>query len=103
MIFFFSCVVDKVRIHPELLPLLTDGLIGLGNCKGTLLDQWSTSKAVRQNVLGVCLGKGGELTSLPSPAVPVGYISMGMDFKEKFDQRNSVWSKLTNPGKMYVS
>jgi len=95
-------VVDKVLIHKEILPLLTDGLMGLGNCKGTLLDQWTTSKAVRQSLLGVCLAKGVEWTTLPSPAAPVGYISMGMDFKEKFDQYKSVWSKLTDPGKMCV-
>lgn len=95
-------MVEKLNVHSEILPLTTDGLLGLGNCKGTLLDQWSTRKAVNQNILGVCLGKGVEWTALPSPATPVGYISMGMDFKERFDQSNSVWAKLTDPGKMCV-
>jgi len=94
----FSCVTDKVRTSIEQLPLLTDGLIGLGNCKGTLLDQWTTSKSVSQSVLGVCLAKGVDWTAQLSPATPVGYIAMGKDFKEKFDKSNSVWSKLTNAG-----
>ncbi|XP_024379978.1 aspartyl protease APCB1 isoform X2 [Physcomitrium patens] len=64
----------------------TDGIIGLGNCKKTLGDQWTTNKVISQNVLGVCLAKGPG---------PVGYISLGVNFKKKFEESTSVWSKLT--------
>lgn len=93
-------MIGKAALPTKLdgIPLLTDGLIALGNCKGNFLDQWTRSKAVRQGVLGVCLAKGVDWTALPNPTTPVGYISMGMDFKEKFHKSNSLWSKLTPPG-----
>jgi hypothetical protein len=60
-----------------------------------------TSNAISQNILGVCLAKELQWhwSILPaSPAAPVGYISLGMDFEEKFDQRKSDWAKLIDPG-----
>ena len=84
---------------PIILQPLTDGIIGLGNCKGTLMDQLFESNAISQNLLGVCMAKGTQLSMLPaSPRAPVGYISLGMDFKEKFNQHKSDWVKLIDPG-----
>jgi hypothetical protein len=94
-------VVQKSVKGPIVLRSLTDGIIGLGNCKGTLMDQLLTSNAISQNILGVCLAKELQWhwSILPaSPAAPVGYISLGMDFEEKFDQRKSDWAKLIDPG-----
>ena len=95
-------MLEKVLEIQEQLPLTTDGMIGLGHCKGSLMDQLSTSKAIGQNVLGICLEKSVDWNIQPSrrgaPGRPVGYISMGMDFEKKFDQSKSVWVKLTNPG-----
>lgn len=79
----------------EQVPLITDGLIGLGNCKGTLMEHWSKSNVISQNVLAVCLAKELERNTTISPATPRGFISLGNDFKEQFD-RNSVWSKLAD-------
>ena len=97
-----SCVVTKLLKSLEALPLHTDGLIGLGNCEGTLMEQLLKSKAISQNVLGVCLGQGVPYWSKPpptdSPAAPVGYVSLGVNFEEKFNRRKSVWVKLTDPG-----
>lgn len=96
-----SCVVQKNLKTLETLPLMTDGIIGLGNCNGTLVEQLWTIKAISQNVLGVCLAKGihwSMLGATGSPAAPVGFISLGMGFEENFDQRKSVWVKLTDPG-----
>lgn len=90
-------MVEKISGTFETLPLVTDGLIGLGNCPGTLLDQLSTIKAVSQNVLGVCLAKDvpWPRTTLPAAeVVPVGYISLGTGFDQKFDQSNSAWVKM---------
>lgn len=97
----FGCVVQKNLKTLETLPLMTDGIIGLGNCNGTLVEQLWTIKAISQNVLGVCLAKGihwSMLGATGSPAAPVGFISLGMGFEENFDQRKSVWVKLTDPG-----
>lgn len=83
----------------ETKPLITDGVIGLGNCKGTLVDQLSTSNDISQNGLGVCLAKGMLPASL---AAPVGFISLGMDFEEKLNHLSywiSNWVKLLDqPG-----
>ncbi|KAG0560872.1 hypothetical protein KC19_9G021000 [Ceratodon purpureus] len=90
-----GCVLDK-EDRSEELPLLTDGVVGLGKCEGSLVDQLSTSKAIIQKVLGVCLAKEIRGTMIRSPG-QVGYISLGMDFGEKFDQSKSVWAKLVGP------
>uniref|UniRef100_A0A7I4BPB5 Peptidase A1 domain-containing protein n=1 Tax=Physcomitrium patens TaxID=3218 RepID=A0A7I4BPB5_PHYPA len=90
-----GCVVSKVLQGSEQVPLITDGLIGLGNCKGTLMEHWSKSNVISQNVLAVCLAKELERNTTISPATPRGFISLGNDFKEQFD-RNSVWSKLAD-------
>ncbi|KAG0561831.1 hypothetical protein M758_9G110500 [Ceratodon purpureus] len=95
----FGCVVHTGFKVPIILQPLTDGIIGLGNCKGTLMDQLFESNAISQNLLGVCMAKGTQLSMLPaSPRAPVGYISLGMDFKEKFNQHKSDWVKLIDPG-----
>ncbi|KAG0560867.1 hypothetical protein KC19_9G020500 [Ceratodon purpureus] len=90
----FGCVLQKTVVM-ERLPLLTDGVVGLSSCEGSLVDQLWTSNAISQKVLGVCFAK--EIRRRPSrlrPAGRVGFLSMGMDFEEQFDGSNMVWSKL---------
>ncbi|KAG0561834.1 hypothetical protein KC19_9G096000 [Ceratodon purpureus] len=94
----FGCTFENEG-DTETKPLITDGVIALGNCKGTLVDQLSTTNDISQNILGVCLAKG----MIPaSPAAHVGFISLGMNFEEKFNQQSdsiSNWVKLLNqPG-----
>lgn len=91
------CVLEK-HSRVEKLPLLTDGVDGLGRCEGSLVDQLWTSNVIQKKILGVCLAK--ELRQRPSgplPAGRVGFISLGMDFSSKFDSQNLVWSKLAGP------
>ncbi|KAG0589564.1 hypothetical protein KC19_1G029900 [Ceratodon purpureus] len=93
----FGCVLEK-HSRVEKLPLLTDGVDGLGRCEGSLVDQLWTSNVIQKKILGVCLAK--ELRQRPSgplPAGRVGFISLGMDFSSKFDSQNLVWSKLAGP------
>ncbi|KAG0604939.1 hypothetical protein M758_9G020400 [Ceratodon purpureus] len=94
----FGCVLHKTL---EALTLLTDGVVGLGKCEGSLVDQLSTSKAINRKVLGVCLAKKSPqnpqgLQGLRK-AGRVGYITLGMDFVEKNDQSKLVWAKLSGP------
>lgn len=87
-----SCVTQK-RFHGENLPLLHDGLIGLGNCEMTLVDQWTQQKLISQNVVGICIAKAVR-PELFGTRTRMGYISVGVDFNEKFGQSNLAWAKL---------
>lgn len=71
-----------------------DGIIGLGPCKHTLVNQWFTKKIISQNVVGLCIAK-----VLQNPLIHkeecIGYMSVGIDYKEKFIHKNHrIWAKL---------
>lgn len=87
-----SCITWK-RFDGEQLPILHDGLIGLGNCKMTIVHQWITQKLIGQNVVGICIAKEVP-RELFGTRTRMGYISIGVDFKQKFGERNLAWAKL---------
>lgn len=80
----------------EQFPLLTDGIFGLGNCKKTLVDQWFERNVISEHVIGFCIEKALQ-PELSSTGAPIGFISAGLDFKEKFEQSNPAWAQLTQP------
>lgn len=75
------------------MELHTDGLFALGNCKTTLVHQWSKLKLISQNVVGVCIVPELQL-EFQGTRPHAGYISVGIDFKDDMDKSNSAWVKL---------
>jgi len=80
------------------IPFEADGIIGMGNCKKTLADQWFKKKLISQNVLGFCITKTLELKP-----TQIGYVSFGIDFKEKSKEKNPTWATLVVPPLGYFS
>lgn len=76
------------RFYGERLPLFHDGFIGLGNCKMTLIDQWIQQNLICQNIVGICIAKVIP-QRLVGTRVQIDYVSIGVDFKEKYKKR--IW------------
>jgi hypothetical protein len=73
--------------------LFHDGLIGLGNCKMTLVDQWFQTNIIHQNVVVICIAKAVNRGFFGTKD-RMGYVAVGVDYKEKFDKGNFYWAKL---------
>lgn len=93
---FASCLSQRDSSLGKNSPYV-DGIISIGPCKDALENPWFTKKIISHNVIGICIAN--ELHNQFSgpylyKKTSMGYLSIGIDYKEDFHQSNSFWAKL---------
>lgn len=95
---YFRCVTQK-WCDGEELPVIYDGILGMGNCPFSLVEQWAYTKYISHHIIAICIAKAVQIKAFQRyiPFVygrkqEMGYVSIGDDLKDKFDNFN--WAKM---------
>jgi len=59
----------------------------------TLIDQWLQKNIIHHNVVVICIAKATKRGFFGTKD-RMGYVAIGVDYKEKFDKGNVYWAKL---------
>jgi len=59
----------------------------------TLIDQWLQTNIISHNVVVICIAKTVKRGFLGTKD-QMGYVAVGVDYKEKFNIGNVYWAKL---------